>query len=24
VKSWKVEPVRDSQFVPPPQFKRKN
>lgn len=24
VKTWKVEPVRDSQFVPPPQFKRKN
>jgi hypothetical protein len=24
VKSWRVEPVRDSQFVPPPQFRRKN
>lgn len=24
VKTWKVEPVRDSQFVPPPNFKRKN
>jgi hypothetical protein len=24
VKSWRVEPVRDSQFVPPPQFKRVN
>ncbi|MBL8287281.1 MAG: hypothetical protein JNL85_04790 [Rubrivivax sp.] len=24
VKAWKVEPVRDSQFVPPPQFKRRN
>jgi hypothetical protein len=24
VKSWRVEPVRDSQFVPPPQFKRSN
>ena len=22
VKSWRVEPVRDSQFAPPPQFKR--
>jgi len=24
VKNWRVEPVRDSQFVPPPQFKRSN
>jgi len=24
VKSWRVEPVRDSQFVPPPAFKRSN
>lgn len=24
VKSWRVEPVRDSQFVPPPQFRRSN
>ena len=24
VKSWRVEPVRDSQFMPPPQFKRSN
>lgn len=24
VKSWRVEPVRDSQFVPPGQFRRSN
>ncbi|MBI5721163.1 MAG: hypothetical protein HZC37_26115 [Burkholderiales bacterium] len=24
VKSWRVEPTRDSQFAPPPQFKRTN
>jgi hypothetical protein len=24
VKAWRVEPVRDSQFAPPPQFKRSN
>ncbi|MBL8347458.1 MAG: hypothetical protein JNN03_18615 [Rubrivivax sp.] len=24
VKSWRVEPARDSQFAPPPQFKRTN
>ncbi len=24
VKSWRVEPVRDSSFTPPPQFKRSN
>jgi hypothetical protein len=24
VKSWRVEPVRDSAFAPPPQFKRSN
>jgi hypothetical protein len=24
VKAWRVEPVRDSQFVPPPNFKRSN
>lgn len=24
IKSWRVEPVRDSQFAPPPQFKRSN
>ena len=24
VKSWRIEPVRDSQFAPPPQFKRSN
>ncbi len=24
VKSWRVEPVRDSQFVPPPKFRQSN
>jgi hypothetical protein len=24
VKAWRVEPVRDSQFAPPPHFKRSN
>ncbi len=24
VKSWRIEPVRESQFAPPPQFKRRN
>lgn len=24
VKTWRVEPARDSQFAPPPQFKRTN